>query len=195
MHLGFPLYVSCYFALAAFNFLSLCLLVFGLLSMCLDMFLLWFTLYETLCFLDLINYFLSHIGEISTIIFSKFFSYPFFCSSSSGTSIMWMLVHLILFQRSLKLSSVLFFLFTLFCCSAVISTILSFNSLIHYSASDILLLIPFKVFLISVIVLFDSVCLFFISSLLNHFSCVQLFVTPCTLAHLLLLSMWFSRQE
>ena len=61
-------------------------------------------------------------------------------------------------QRPLRLSSVLFILFTLFCSSEVISTILSSNSLIHSSASDILLLIPSRVFLISAIVLFVSVC-------------------------------------
>ena len=57
--------------------------------------------------------------------------------------------------------------------SAVIYTILSSSSLIHSSASDILLLIPSRVFLISVIVLFVSVYLFFNSSrcLLIH-SCI-----------------------
>src|SRR5574337_96695 len=74
-----------------------------------------------------------------------------------------MLVCLILSQRSLRLSSVLFILFTLFCSSEVISIILSSSSLLHSSASDILLLIPSRVFLISVIV-FVSVCLFFNSS-------------------------------
>ena len=74
-----------------------------------------------------------------------------------------MLVYLILSQRSLRLSLVLLILFTLFCSSEVISTILSSSSLIH-SASDILLLIPSRVFLILVIVLFVSVCLFFNSS-------------------------------
>ena len=72
-----------------------------------------------------------------------------------------MLVHLILSQRSLRLPSVLFILFTLFCSSEVISTILSSSSLICSSASDILLLIPSRVFLISVIVLFGPECLFF----------------------------------
>ena len=43
-------------------------------------------------------------------------------------------------------------------------TILSSSSLIHSSASDSLLLIPSGVFLISIIVLFVSVCLFFHSS-------------------------------
>ena len=57
--------------------------------------------------------------------------------------------------------------------SAVIYTILFSSSLIHSSASDILLLIPSRVFLISVIVLFVSVYLFFNSSrcLLIH-SCI-----------------------
>ena len=53
-------------------------------------------------------------------------------NSSSGTPIIRMLVHLRLSQRSLSLCSVLFILFTLFCSSAVISTILSSSSLIHY---------------------------------------------------------------
>ena len=67
-------------------------------------------------------------------------------------------------QRSLRLCSVLFIFFSLFCSSEVNSTTISSSSLIHTSASDILLLIPFTVFLISVIVLFVSVCLFFYSS-------------------------------
>ena len=87
----------------------------------------------------------SFLGKFSTIISSKIFSNPFFFSFSSGTPILQMLVHLILTQRSLKLSSVLFILFTLFCSSEVISTILSSSSLIHYSTSDILLLIPSSV--------------------------------------------------
>ena len=70
---------------------------------------------------------------------------------------------LILSQRSLRLSSVLFILFTLFCSSVVISTALSFSSLICSSTSDVLLLIPSGVFLVSVILLSVSVCLFFTS--------------------------------
>ena len=76
--------------------------------------------------------------------------------SSSGTPIIRMLVHLILSQRSLRLSSMLFILFTLFCSSGIISSILSSRSLIHSSASNILVLIPSRVFLISVIGLFVS---------------------------------------
>ena len=42
------------------------------------------------------------LGKFSTIISSKFFSVPFFFSSSSGTPITQILVHLILSQRSLQ---------------------------------------------------------------------------------------------
>ena len=103
--------------------------------------------------------FLFHVGEVSTIISSKIFSYPFFFSSSFGTPIIQMLLHLILSQ-GLRLYSVLFILFTLYCSSEVVSTILSSSSLIRSSASDILLLIPSRVFLISVIVLFVSLSIF-----------------------------------
>ena len=81
----------------------------------------------------------SMLRKFSTIISSKIFSYLFFFSSS-GTSIIQILVYLIASQR-------------------------------YATASDILLLIPSRVFLISVIVLFVSICLFFNScrSLLTDF--------------------------
>ena len=47
--LGFLLYVTCCFSLAAFNILSLCLISVSLINMCLNVFLLGFTLYGTLC--------------------------------------------------------------------------------------------------------------------------------------------------
>jgi len=104
-----------------------------------------------LCFLDLTGYFLFHVGEIFNYNLFKIF----------------LILFLFLFffwdQRSLILSSTIFLFFfflTLFCSSEVITNILSSSSLIH-SASDVLLLIPSRVFLISVIVLFASVCLFF----------------------------------
>ena len=75
-----------------------------------------------------------------------------------------MLVHLMLSQRSLRLSSILFLLFSLFYPEVVISTILSSRSLIRSSASVILALIPSREFLISFIVLFIIVCLLFTSS-------------------------------
>ena len=110
------------------------------------------------------------LGKFSAIISSNIFSGPFSPSPPSGTRIMRMLVHLMLSQRSLRLSSFLYIPFSLFCSAAVISTILSSGSLVHSSVSVILLLIPSSVFFISVIVLFTSVCFFFSysrSSLLN----------------------------
>ena len=111
-----------------------------------------------------LDYFLFHVEEVFIYNLFKNFLIPFLFSSSSGTPIIQMLVCLILSQRSLKLSSSLFIRFTLFCSSEVISTILSSSSMICSSASDILLLIPSRVFLISVVVFFFSVCLFFNSS-------------------------------
>ena len=83
------------------------------------------------------------------------------------------LMHLILSQISLRVSSVLFLLFTLFCSLAVISSILPSSLLILSSASDSLLLTYFRVFLISVVMLFISVSLFFSSSR-------DFFINTCT---------------
>ena len=153
--MGFPLYVTCYFSLAAFNILFLCLVFVSLISMCLGVFLLGFILYGTLCtFWTWLNFSSSMLGKFSTYNLLKIFLIPFLFLFFFWDPIIWMQVHLILSQRSLRLSSVLFILFTLFCSSAVISTILSSSSLIRSSASDILLLILSRVFLISIIVLF-----------------------------------------
>ena len=132
--------------------------------MCLGVFLLGFILYGTLCLLGLTDYFLFHVGKIFNYNLFKNFLIPFLFLFFFWDPYFGMLVHLILSQRSLRLSSVLFIVFTLFCSSEVISTILSSSSLIRSSALDILLLIPFTEFLISVIVLFVSVYLFFSSS-------------------------------
>ena len=161
--MGFTLYVTCYFFLAASN-------KFFVFNLCqFDQYVSWrvspwvYPAWDSLCLMDLIDYFLFHVGELFNYNLFKNFLIPFL-SSSSGTPIIRMLVHLILFQKSLRLSQVLFILFTFLCFSGVISTILSSSLLIHPSASDILPLIPSRVFLISVIVLFVSVCLFFNSS-------------------------------
>ena len=74
-----------------------------------------------------------------------------------------MLLCLKLFQKSLRLSSIIFILFPLFCSSAIIPNFLSSSSLIHSSASANLLLVPYTVSVISVIVLFISAYFFFIS--------------------------------
>jgi len=75
--MGFPLYVTCCFSLAAFNILSLCLVFVSLISMCFGMFLLGFILYGTLCLSDLIDYFLFNTGEIFNYNLFKNFLMPF----------------------------------------------------------------------------------------------------------------------
>ena len=145
--MGFPLYGTCCFSLAAFNSLSLCLVFVSLISMCLGVFLLGFILYGTLwASWTWLTISFSMLGKFWTILSSKNFSYPFFFSSPSETPIIWKLVHLILSQKSRRLSSVLFILFTLFHSSEVISTIISSSLLICSSASDILLLISSREF-------------------------------------------------
>ena len=101
---------------------------------------------DSLCFLYLINYFFFHVGEIFNYnLFKNFlipFLFPFLFWDPYNSNI----GAFDSIQRSLRLSPVLFILFTLFYSSEVISTILSSSSLIHSSVSDILLLIPSRVF-------------------------------------------------
>ena len=76
--MGFPLYVTCCFSLAAFNILSLCLICVSLISMCLGVFLLGFILYGTLfCLLDWVEYLLFHVGEVFNYNLFKNFLIPF----------------------------------------------------------------------------------------------------------------------
>ena len=104
--MGFPMYVTCCFSLAAFSILSLCLIFVSLISMCLSVFLLGFILYGILYApWTWLTISFPNLGKFSTIISSKIFSYPFFFSSSTGTLIIWLLMQLILSLRSLRLSS------------------------------------------------------------------------------------------
>ena len=75
--MGFPWYVTCCFSLAAFNILSLCLVLVSLISMCLGVFLFWFILCGTLYLLDLNDYFLFHVGKIFNYNLFKNFLIPF----------------------------------------------------------------------------------------------------------------------
>ena len=75
-----------------------------------------------LCFLDLDDNFLSHVQEVFSYYFFNYFLGAFL-SSPSGTPITQMLVCLMLSQRSLRLSSFLFIVFSVFCPVAVISTV------------------------------------------------------------------------
>ena len=84
-----------------------------------------YPVWYSLCLLGLIDYFLFHVGEIFNYnLFKNFlilFLFLFFFWDLYNS----MLVCLLLSQKSLRLSSVLFILFTLFYSSEVISTILS----------------------------------------------------------------------
>ena len=73
--MGFPLYVTCCFSLVAFNIFSLCL-VFVSFIMCVS----WhvspwvYSVWDSLHLLDLIDYFLFHVGEIFNYnLFKTFF--------------------------------------------------------------------------------------------------------------------------
>ena len=100
--------------------------------------------------------FLSLIWEAFGYNLFKYFLWPFL-SFPSGTPMMQMLVHLLLPNRSVRLSSILLIHFSLFFSVAVIYTTLSSISLIPSSASVILLLNPPSVFFISHIVLFKII--------------------------------------
>ena len=79
--------------------------------MCLGMFLFGLILYRTLGFLDLDDCFLLQVSEFFSYYVLKYVLSSFL-SSPSGTYIIQILVHLMLSQRSLKLSSFLFILFS-----------------------------------------------------------------------------------
>ena len=119
------------------------------------------------------------LRKFSTLISSNIFSDPFYFSSSSGPLIIRMLVGLMLSQWFLRLPSILFIIFSLFCSAVVISTILPFRSLICSSASVIVLLILSRKILIYFIVLFIIVYLLFNSSMsLLNVSCIFSILFP-----------------
>ena len=122
---GGPVYVICCFSLVVFNILSLPLIFVSLIAMCLHVFLFGFILSGTLCasWTWLIISFPT-LGKFSAIISSNIFSGPF-SLYSSGNPIIQMLVCLMLSQRSLRLSSFLFILSSIFCSAAVISSSMS----------------------------------------------------------------------
>ena len=81
-----------------------------------------YPVWNSLCFLNLTDYFLFYVGEIFNYNLFKNVLTPFLFLFFFWEPLIQMLVCLILSQRSLRLSSVLFILFTLFCSSEVISS-------------------------------------------------------------------------
>ena len=75
--MGFPVYVTCCFSLAAFNILSLCFIFVSLISMCLGVSPWVYPVWDSLCLLDLIDYFLFRVGEIFNHNRFKNFLIPF----------------------------------------------------------------------------------------------------------------------
>ena len=101
---GIPLCVTCCFPLAAFSILSLSLIFVIFITSCLGVFLFVFILYGTLCTSwswMLVSF--PRLRKFLAVIYSNIFS-GLLSLSSSGTPIMQILVHLMLSQRSLKLS-------------------------------------------------------------------------------------------
>ena len=71
--MGVPIYVICRFSIVACNILSLSLIFVTLIIICLGVFFLAFILPGTLCFLDLVDYFLSHVREFFSYLLFKYF--------------------------------------------------------------------------------------------------------------------------
>ena len=128
-----------------------------------------YPLWDSRCFLDLVDISFPILGKFLTIISSNVFSSPF-----SFFSFFWYPYNsnfgaFYVVPESLRLSSFLFILFSLFCSMAEISYHSVSRSPTHSSASGTLLLVPSSIFFISVII---HLCLFF-SSWLN-ISCIFL---------------------
>ena len=112
----------CCFSLLLLNIFSLYLIFINLSNIFLSMFLLGLILYGTPCASwTWMTVPFPTLGKFSTIISSNIFSGPFPFTSSSGAPVIQMSVWLKLFHTSLRLSSFLFILFSLFCSMAEIS--------------------------------------------------------------------------
>ena len=112
--------------------------------------------------LGLIDYFLFHVGEIFNYNFFKNFFIPFFSLLHLGPLQFECAFDIVPEVPETILSSFQSFYFILHFRSYFYHFVFQLTD--SFFSSDILLLIPSRVFLISVIVLFVSVCLFFNSS-------------------------------
>ena len=104
--MGVFLHVTSCFSLTVFKILSLSLVFAILIIMCLGVDLFGFILFGTLCASSTwMSVSFSRLGKFSAIISSDKFSAPFSVSSLSGPPMMQMVVHSMLSQNFLKLSS------------------------------------------------------------------------------------------
>ena len=139
-------YFICCFSVVALNMFGLFVFnFFHLITLFLSIFPLGFILYWTLFFLDLDDSFLSRVRDVFSYYLFKYFLRLL----SLSLLLLWPLKskYGCICPRGLKMSSLNYFFFIIFSVT-VTSTILSFSSLIHSSASFILLLIPSIVFFI-----------------------------------------------
>jgi len=105
--------------LVVFNILSSCLVFVGLITICLGVFFFGFILPGILCASWIWLTISFPMRELLTYYPLQIFSWVLSLSSPSGTPIiMWMLVHLMLSQMSLRLSSFLFFFSYILLCSS-----------------------------------------------------------------------------
>ena len=143
--MGIPFCVICCFSLAAFNICSLCLIFVNLINMSWGVSPWVYPIWNSLCFLDLGDYFLPHFREVFNCYLLKYFLmvflFVFFFWDSYDSNVG-------VFNIVPEVSEVVLISFNSFFLSALfISTILSSASLILSSALFILLLVPSRVFL------------------------------------------------
>ena len=133
--MGVPLYVASCFSLAAFKILSLSFIFAILIIMYLGVDLFRFILFGSVCvYWTWMSVFFPRLRNFSARMSSGMFYTAFSSLFASGTSIMQILVHLMLFHKSVQLSSCHFNLL-FYRSSSVIASTLSFSFLIHSSVS------------------------------------------------------------
>ena len=147
----------CCFSLAAFNTCPLCLSFINLINMCLGAVSPWvYPVCDSLGFLDLGGYFFPHFREVFNYYLLKYFLMPFLFVFFFWDSYD---LNVGAFNFVPEVSEVVLISFNSFFLSAsFISNILSSTSLILSSSFVILLLVPSRVLLISVIALFGLFC-------------------------------------
>ena len=123
--MGVPLYVKLLLFLAAFNIFSLSLIFAILIIMCLGVVLFGLILFWPYCvYWTWMSVFFPRLRKFSALMSSGMLYTAFSFLFASGTSIMQILVHLMLFHKSIQLSS------------------FHFNLLFYHSSSVIAVLCP-----------------------------------------------------